>query len=75
VSRSGQSSIPGLYFAGAPTAVSLGPSERFIGGTHNSVRHLARSVAGRRDGSRARPAEFPGGSQPRSSEAVSHEHA
>jgi FAD-dependent urate hydroxylase len=75
VSRSGQSSIPGLYFAGAPACVSLGPSERFIGGTHNSARQLARSVAGRRNGSRTRPAESPGRIQERSSEAVSHEHA
>jgi FAD-dependent urate hydroxylase len=52
VSRAGASSVPGLYFAGAPTCVSLGPSERFIGGTHNSVGHLTRSLA-RRAGSRA----------------------
>jgi FAD-dependent urate hydroxylase len=45
LSRAGQSSVPGLYFAGAPAAVSLGPSERFIGGTHNSVRPLTRSIA------------------------------
>jgi cation diffusion facilitator CzcD-associated flavoprotein CzcO len=47
LSRAGQSSVPGLYFAGAPAAVSLGPSERFIGGTHNSVGLLTRSVAAR----------------------------
>ena len=45
LSRAGQSSVPGLYFAGAPAAVSLGPSERFIGGTHNSVRPLTRAIA------------------------------
>jgi thioredoxin reductase len=44
--RAGQSSVPGLYFAGAPAAVSLGPSVRFIAGTHTSVRQLSRSVAG-----------------------------
>ena len=44
VSRAGQSSVPGLYFAGAPAAVSLGPSVRFIAGTHTSVRQLSRSL-------------------------------
>jgi hypothetical protein len=44
VSRAGESSVPGLYFAGAPAAVSLGPSVRFIAGTHTSVRQLATSL-------------------------------
>jgi FAD-dependent urate hydroxylase len=57
LSRAGQSSVPGLYFAGAPAAVSLGPSERFIGGTHNSVRQLTRSMAARARG--RRPADAP----------------
>jgi len=48
--RSGESSVDGLYFAGAAAAVSLGPSVRFIAGTHNSAKRLARSVA------RGRPA-------------------
>ena len=52
LSRAGQSSVPGLYFAGAPAAVSLGPSERFIGGTHNSVGQLTRSLAARATGRR-----------------------
>ena len=52
LSRAGQTSVPGLYFAGAPAAVSLGPSERFIGGTHNSVRQLTRSMAARATGHR-----------------------
>ncbi|MBV9793929.1 MAG: NAD(P)-binding domain-containing protein [Actinobacteria bacterium] len=47
LSRAGQSSVPGLWFAGAPAAVSLGPSERFIGGTHNSVAPLTRALAAR----------------------------
>ncbi len=47
VTRDGESSVPGLYFAGAPAAVSLGPSVRFIAGTHNSARQLARSLARR----------------------------
>ena len=47
VNRAGESSVPGLYFAGINTAVSLGPGVRFISGTHSAVPHLAKSV-GRR---------------------------
>jgi thioredoxin reductase len=47
VNRAGESTIPGLYFAGAHTAVSLGPGTRFIAGTHHTAAHLARSVARR----------------------------
>jgi thioredoxin reductase len=47
LSRSGQSSVPGLYFAGAPAMVSLGPSMRFVAGTHNLARRMARSLAAR----------------------------
>jgi thioredoxin reductase len=47
VNRAGESSIPGLYFVGAPAAVSLGPSARFIAGTHNVAGRLARSVVHR----------------------------
>ncbi|HTY71137.1 MAG TPA: FAD-dependent oxidoreductase [Actinomycetes bacterium] len=56
VSRAGESSLPGLYFAGAPAAVSLGPSVRFIAGTHTSARQIARSVSRRAPASPARPA-------------------
>jgi FAD-dependent urate hydroxylase len=59
VNRAGESSVPGLYFAGASAAASLGPSERFIGGTHNSVRQLTRSVGRRAKGSRAATAGEP----------------
>ena len=45
VSRSGQTSVPGLYFAGAPTVVSIGPSVRFVAGTHTLSAQLAKSVA------------------------------
>jgi thioredoxin reductase len=45
VSRAGESSVPGLYFAGAPTTVSIGPSARFIAGTHTMSAKLARAVA------------------------------
>jgi NADPH-dependent 2,4-dienoyl-CoA reductase/sulfur reductase-like enzyme len=58
VNRAGESTIPGLYFAGAPTMVSLGPGVRFISGTHQVAAHLARSVArrARRGTGLARPA-------------------
>jgi thioredoxin reductase len=47
VSRAGETSVPGLYFAGASTVLSIGPSSRFIAGTHTLARLLAKSVAGR----------------------------
>ena len=56
VSRAGESSIRGLYFAGAHTMVSFGAGVRFVSGTHQTSAHLARSVA-RRAGKGARPLE------------------
>jgi FAD-dependent urate hydroxylase len=56
LSRAGESRVPGLYFAGALAAGSLGPSERFIAGTHNAAAVLARSVAQRARAGRGRPA-------------------
>jgi hypothetical protein len=47
VSRIGESTVSGLYFAGAPSAFSLGPSMRFIAGTHNIAAKLAKSLARR----------------------------
>jgi len=47
VNRAGESTIPGMYFAGALTSVSLGPGVRFISGTHQTAPQLARSVARR----------------------------
>jgi thioredoxin reductase len=55
VSRNGESSVPGLYFTGAPTAVSLGPSSRFMAGTHNLASRLAQSVARRAKAGAGRP--------------------
>jgi hypothetical protein len=49
VNRAGESTVPGLYFAGAHTMTSLGPGVRFIAGTHHTSARLARSV-GRRAG-------------------------
>jgi FAD-dependent urate hydroxylase len=58
VNRAGESSVPGLYFAGVPTMASLGPGVRFIAGTHYTAAQLARSVArrARRGTGLARPA-------------------
>jgi FAD-dependent urate hydroxylase len=53
LSRACESSVAGLYFAGAPAAVSLGPSMRFIAGTHRTAPQIARAIAKR---SRARRA-------------------
>ena len=47
VNRCGESSVPGLYFAGAHTMASLGPGVRFIAGTHYTAAQLAKSVARR----------------------------
>ena len=52
VNRAGESTVPGLYFAGAHTMVSHGPGVRFVAGTHTTAAQLARSVA-RRAGKRA----------------------
>ena len=47
LNRTCESTVPGLYFAGAPAAFALGPSMRFIAGTHNVAAQMARSVARR----------------------------
>jgi FAD-dependent urate hydroxylase len=54
VSRAGESSVPNLYFAGAPTAANIGPSVRFIAGTHNVAEMLANSLARRTRTDKAR---------------------
>jgi len=58
VTRAAESTVPGLYFVGAPAAFGLGPSMRFIAGTHNVASQLARSVARRANGRRAGFAPF-----------------
>jgi thioredoxin reductase len=45
LSRIGESSVPGLYFVGAPSAGSIGPSARFIAGTHTVPARLAANLA------------------------------
>jgi hypothetical protein len=50
LSRACESSVPGLYFVGAPAAFGLGPSMRFIAGTHNVADQLTQSVARRANG-------------------------
>jgi FAD-dependent urate hydroxylase len=47
LSRAGESSVPGLYFAGAAAAGSLGPSMRFVAGTHNIAKVMADKLARR----------------------------
>jgi thioredoxin reductase len=41
-----ESSVPGLYFVGAPAARSFGPLCRFVSGTAFTARSLTRSVLG-----------------------------
>jgi hypothetical protein len=53
LSRIAESSVPGLYFVGAPASASNGPSMRFIAGTHNIARLLAAGVS--RKGGRRSP--------------------
>jgi len=43
-----QSSVPGLYFLGAPAALSFGPVVRFVSGTEFAADALARHVTGAR---------------------------
>jgi FAD-dependent urate hydroxylase len=47
LNRNCESSVPGLYFVGVPATVSLGPSMRFVAGTHNFARRVARSLSAR----------------------------
>jgi len=56
LTRAAESTVPGLYFLGAAAAFGLGPSMRFIAGTHNVARQLTGSVASRSNGSKSRPA-------------------
>jgi FAD-dependent urate hydroxylase len=61
VSRVGESSVPNLYFVGAPTAASIGPSARFIAGTHTVSALLAHRLANRARAGKIRAAALPGG--------------
>ena len=63
LTRAAESTVPGLYFVGAAAAFGLGPSMRFIAGTHNVARQLTRSVARRAKGINGGPA--PSGSSVR----------
>jgi FAD-dependent urate hydroxylase len=47
LTRASESTVPGLYFTGALAAFGLGPSMRFIAGTHNATEQLAQSAARR----------------------------
>jgi FAD-dependent urate hydroxylase len=69
LTRAGESTVPGLYFVGAAAAFGLGPSMRFIAGTHNVARQLTQSVARRAQGSRGGPGSSGSSDQlPRSSD-------
>ena len=61
LSRAAESTVPGLYFVGAAAAYGLGPSMRFIAGTHNVARQLTASVARRTTRIQSRP--VPSGSK------------
>jgi FAD-dependent urate hydroxylase len=45
LSRTFESSVPNLYFTGALSAPSMGPSMRFIAGTHFAAPRIARALA------------------------------
>ncbi len=47
LSSSFESSVPGLYFVGAPAAASAGPGMRFVSHTGFAAGAIARSVSGR----------------------------
>jgi cation diffusion facilitator CzcD-associated flavoprotein CzcO len=66
VNRAGESSVPGLYFAGAHTMASLGPGVRFISGTHHVAARIAKAVArrARKGGVPAEPAAPGASTQP-----------
>jgi hypothetical protein len=55
LTRAGESTVPGLYLVGAAAAFALGPSMRFIAGTHNVAARLARSVTRRSKAGKGRP--------------------
>ena len=76
LTRAGESTVPGLYFVGAPAAFGLGPSMRFIAGTHNVARQLVRSVAAGANGSSGGASSGPGHEVLQSSDdAPSHQTA
>lgn len=54
VDRSGESTVDGLFFAGAAAAGSLGPSVRFVAGTHTSAKQVAASATHHAASSRKR---------------------
>jgi FAD-dependent urate hydroxylase len=47
VNRVGESSVSGLYFAGAHSMINLGPGVRFVAGTHATSAKLASRLARR----------------------------
>ncbi len=54
LSKTFETSVPGLYVVGAPAAWSFGPLMRFVAGTEFAAPALALGIVGRRGGSSAR---------------------
>jgi cation diffusion facilitator CzcD-associated flavoprotein CzcO len=50
LARGFESSVPGLYFVGAPSAWSYGPLMRFVAGTEFTAPVLAQAIVGARGG-------------------------
>jgi hypothetical protein len=77
LTRAGESTVPGLYFLGAPAAFGLGPSMRFIAGTHNVARQLVQSVARHANGTSAGKVPSPAAREvlQSSDDAASHQTA
>ncbi len=73
ISRACESTVPGLYFVGAPAAVSNGPSARFIAGTHNTAAKVARSVARRSSSGRGNSVPAGVGRIPQSSKDAAYQ--
>ncbi len=55
-----QSSVPGLFFLGAPAARAIGPTMRFVSGSWYGGRAVARAIAPPQAGAKAsRPGPVP----------------
>ncbi len=59
LSRHFESSVPGLYFVGLPSANSFGPVMRFVRGSQWAARHLSRHLASAYPSERTRSAVAP----------------
>jgi FAD-dependent urate hydroxylase len=48
LSRTLESTVPGLYFVGPPAAAAFGPVMRFVAGSGHAARRVTRGIKGRR---------------------------